>query len=94
MYRLSCDASCPINEVGGSTSSKRSSESELEPLKIRTLYGNASKTEPWLKGEVARWNVIEGRADTLTFNCDKIPNVCQNMCYGAVHVFLYFIANR
>ncbi|EIM86062.1 uncharacterized protein STEHIDRAFT_111606 [Stereum hirsutum FP-91666 SS1] len=72
-----CQASCSINEV------KRFSESDPETMELRTLHGNASHTEPWLHGEVARWEVIEGRAMTLAFNCDTIPNVCQNMCFGA-----------
>lgn len=86
----SCQASCSINEV------KRFSENDPETTELRTLHGNASHTEPWLDGEVARWHVIEGRANTLAFNCDSIPNVCQNMCYGAVSgrpVVHYLILN-
>lgn len=87
LYMFSCEATCSINEVGGSASSKRSSDDEPEPLKLRTIYGNASATEPWLDDEVARWHVIEGRANNLVFSCDKIPNVCQNMCFGVVSLF-------
>ncbi|EIM84071.1 uncharacterized protein STEHIDRAFT_159672 [Stereum hirsutum FP-91666 SS1] len=76
-----CEAACSINEVGGGAK-KRSSDGEDEYPELRTIYGNASATEPWLDNEVARWHVIEGRANTLAFDCDKIPNVCQNMCYG------------
>lgn len=79
IYMSSCEAACSINEVR-----KRYLEDEDEGPELRTIYGNASATEPWLDDEVARWHAIEGRANTLAFNCDKIPNVCQNMCYGAV----------
>ncbi|EIM86063.1 uncharacterized protein STEHIDRAFT_111607 [Stereum hirsutum FP-91666 SS1] len=71
-----CLASCSNNIV------KRSSDDEPEPVELRILHGNASETEPWLDGEVARWHLIERQPPTLSFNCDAIPNVCQNMCYG------------
>ncbi|EIM86065.1 uncharacterized protein STEHIDRAFT_139844 [Stereum hirsutum FP-91666 SS1] len=79
-----CEAACSVNEVGGGTgTSKRSSDDdEDEAPALRTIYGNATATEPWLENEVARWHVIEGRVLILAFDCDKIPNVCQNMCYG------------
>ncbi|KAH9837852.1 deoxyribonuclease NucA/NucB-domain-containing protein [Rhodofomes roseus] len=66
-----CDDKCETN--------KRSLEDE--DISVRTIYGNA--TVPWEEGETVRWHILSARQNKqLVFNCKRIPDICQNMCFG------------